>query len=120
LSESVFDQAVGFLACLAAGAMPTVLSYPSVKQRPDVFRKTFEPLVARFRPKWLLCSQTLASLVAGVPVERLATRRLSASASHLTFGGATNGLFVQFSSGTTGLRKGVAITDPMLAHQMTA
>jgi fatty-acyl-CoA synthase len=124
LTESVFEQAVNFLAAIDAGAVPSILSFPSVKQSREVFFKTFGPIVERFRPEWLICSRAFRPLLpTDSPPQALDSscdtcgtrcrRRRKPSERR-------EPLFLQFSSGTTGLRKAVAITESMLGNQMHA
>ena len=121
LTESVREQTTAFLGSIAIGALPTILSYPSVKQKDEVFLRSFDPIIEGLRPQWVFSSTTFAGLVReavrGTDIRLLGAAPVEAPGS-LDYGAASEPLFYQFSSGTTGLRKGVAITESMLVHQM--
>jgi fatty-acyl-CoA synthase len=121
LTESVREQVIAFLGSLAIGALPTILSYPSMKQKDEVFLRGFGPIVEGLRPQWVFSSPTFASLVReaaqGTDARLLGPAPMHAPAL-LDYRAAGEPLFLQLSSGTTGLRKGVAVTESMLVHQM--
>ena len=121
LSESVREQTAAFLGGIATGALPTILSYPSVKQKKEVFLRSFRPIVDRLRPRWVFSSVTFADLVREAIQDtdgRLLGPAPVQAPALFDYKAATEPLFFQFSSGTTGLRKGVAITESMFVHQM--
>lgn len=123
--RATLDQVVSLLAGIGAGALPTIMSYPSPRQSPARFMATLEPLVKAFAPRWGSVAapwrglvEPLGPTLLGPPVE--STAEQPDDPGPLPAVERPHGLFVQFSSGTTGLRKGVVITDAMLAHQMAA
>ncbi|MGE6762859.1 AMP-binding protein [Corallococcus interemptor] len=128
VSSSPREQALSFLGALFAEAVPSVYSHPSIKQPAERFFASFSPLISNSGAACLLYSDALApafqewrdasgSGIALFPLRELleepaGDEPLPASDSKVAF--------LQFSSGTTGLRKGVAITHAMLASQVRA
>jgi fatty-acyl-CoA synthase len=124
LTESVSEQAVNFLAAIDAGAVPSILSFPSIKQNRETFFKTFDPILERFRPQWLVCSRAFRRLLPDAspvrPFDSALATGDTARCRRSTPPAHRDPLFLQFSSGTTGLRKAVAITASMFDDQMHA
>jgi fatty-acyl-CoA synthase len=121
LSASPREQALGFLGALACGAVPTILSFPSVKQSEARFLETLGSVAESGRARWVLASEELIPAVGrwgrpGVGSLRFSEPGSSGSLCDLAEPG-DHPLFLQFSSGTTGARKGVAVTSAMLAAQ---
>jgi acyl-CoA synthetase (AMP-forming)/AMP-acid ligase II/thioesterase domain-containing protein len=124
LSAAPSEQALGFLGALAAGALPSVLSFPSLKQSEDRFRATLEPIARSTGARWVLASADLAPAVARTQLQ-IGVLDFPAGGAPAPAGAeaplpAPAGGFLQFSSGTTGLRKCVRITDRMLQEQAAA
>lgn len=122
LSASPEEQALGFLGVLAAGALPSILSFPSIKQSEARFHETLGPIVRAAGAGFVAASSELAAMAARaevpVAVVPLDTRREGAEPAVVLPPPATD--FLQFSSGTTGLRKCVRITGAMFEHQAEA
>ena len=121
LSASPYEQVLGFLAVLAAGGIPSILSFPSVKQSRERFFETLRPIAASTSARWILSSNDLAETanhaalswgVVTFPPHDALLRETSQQPLP-----AAGSSFLQFSSGTTGLRKCVRITEAMLADQ---
>jgi fatty-acyl-CoA synthase len=120
-------QVLCFLSLLALGAVPTILSHPSTKQTESLFLERWIPLLQRGDVPCILCSEELAPLFrAMVTGHGLAT--LVVVISHPVPSSAVapdpasvpdRFAFLQFSSGTTGLRKGVRVTHEMLLAHAT-
>jgi len=123
LARKPADQALAVLATLGAGALPTVLSYPSRKQSEDAFFDMLSSVLQSSGARWLLCAaefvgkaRTPPAAIRGecvclaIPDNAQLDKLLPASLSTASDGT----MFLQFSSGTTGARKGVAISHQML------
>jgi fatty-acyl-CoA synthase len=136
LSASPCEQALGFLAAMAAGALPSILSFPSTKQSKARFHETLAPITRSTGARWIVASAEMAGLVAeadlparcltlpGVPDVAELDGDGGDGAEDSADGGAAlpapAPAFLQFSSGTTGLRKCVRISGEMLASQVDA
>lgn len=127
LTASPREQALGFLGAMAAGGVPTILSFPSVKQSERRFLEMLGSVAENSRARWVLGSSELAGAIrpwiasGGGRMELIeypdaeaveGLRELARPEGHP--------LFLQFSSGTTGARKGIAVTPEMLARQASA
>jgi fatty-acyl-CoA synthase len=121
LSPSPEEQTLAFLGAMAAGALPTILSFPSIKQSEERFHETLRPLALSTSARWIASARDLAPVAAraGVPARVLALDPVAVG-DELAALPAPSASFLQFSSGTTGLRKCVRITGEMLAHQAEA
>lgn len=122
LSASPAEQALGFLGSLAAGAQPSILSFPSLKQSEQRFKETLEPIARSTGARWVLASADLEPLVTRTHLE-VGVLGFPASGgpaeAEVPLPEPARG-FLQFSSGTTGLRKCVHISNRMLQEQAAA
>jgi fatty-acyl-CoA synthase len=121
LSALPQEQAIGFLAVLAAGAVPSILSFPSVKQSRERFFDTLRPIARATAARWILSAHEFADVAAladaNTQVVELPNDDVLAKPDSAVALPAPGQDFLQFSSGTTGLRKCVRITSQMLASQ---
>jgi len=118
-----------FVGCMKAGLIPCFLPFPSVKQDRDLYWKTHEEVINRSRPALIV---TYGELVAGVsaiattcgaPIADITTleEALASSDPHPPCRPRENDIaLLQHSSGTTGLKKGVALSYGQLARQIAA
>lgn len=113
-----------FVGCMKAGLIPCFLPFPSVKQDPDLYWKTHEEVLTRSRPALIV---TYAELVAGVtalaepsgtPVADIGS--LDAEPEAYAAPDEDVIALLQHSSGTTGLKKGVALTYGQIARQVAS
>ena len=112
-----------FLGAMRAGLLPAFLPYPTPKQDPALYWASHCELFARVRPAALLTyadnAAELAAAAQGAAVLTLENFDALPGADNLP-GGPSADLpaFLQHSSGTTGLKKGVQITWAQLAAQV--
>jgi fatty-acyl-CoA synthase len=115
-----------FLGAMLIGALPSFLPFLTSKQQPDLYWKAHTALFDRIGAKLLvtwrdnLASMQQAMPELAIPVhlvdDPLSARDLSGLESVEHSGPA----FLQHSSGTTGLKKGVIITHEALVAQIEA
>ena len=118
-----------FVGCMKAGLIPCFLPFPSVKQDRVLYWKTHEEVINRSRPALIV---TYGELVAGVraiatkcgaPIADIATleEALASSDHHPPCRPREDDIaLLQHSSGTTGLKKGVALSNGQIARQIAA
>jgi fatty-acyl-CoA synthase len=118
-----------FVGCMKAGLIPCFLPFPSVKQDRVLYWKTHEEVINRSRPALIV---TYGELVAGVsaiatncgaPIADIATleEALASSDHHPPCRPREDDIaLLQHSSGTTGLKKGVALSYGQIARQIAA
>lgn len=113
-----------FVGCMKAGFIPCFLPFPSVKQDPALYWKTHEEVITRSKPALVVAyAELLDGLAAltrdlGTPVADIAT--LDGEAMSFPAPGAEKTALLQHSSGTTGLKKGVALTYGQIARQVAS
>ncbi len=128
LRESL-DLFASFLAGVVAGALPAYFAYPSPKQTSDAFVLSIEQLLAATEIPLILTYAEAASALEASRT-RLGPRlgRVD-DAAGVARGGAADAValdgegpeaFLQFSSGTTGAKKGVRISSHALFAQIDA
>ena len=112
-----------FLGAMRAGLLPAFLPYPTPKQDPVLYWSSHRELFARVRPAALLTYEANAAELAvaaqDAPVLTLEAFDALPDADCLPDAtGPDRPAFLQHSSGTTGLKKGVQITWAQLAAQV--
>jgi fatty-acyl-CoA synthase len=113
-----------FVACMKAGLVPCFLPFPSMKQDPALYWTTHSEVVARSRPALIVTYQELVDGVTtiardtDVPVSDIAA--LTGEAGACPHPKDTAVALLQHSSGTTGLKKGVALTYGQIARQVSS
>ncbi|HYG64402.1 MAG TPA: AMP-binding protein [Thermoanaerobaculia bacterium] len=132
LTPSPREQALGFLAAMAAGGVPSILSFPSVKQSEGCFFTMLGSVARNSRARWIVGAPELTGPAGSHP----ALAGLDVQGIDLPDPAALTGvplplepapemstarpLFLQYSSGTTGARKGIAVTEEMMAFQASS
>ncbi len=127
LSAAPREQALGFLGAMVCGGVPTILSFPSVKQSEPRFLEMLGSVVENSRARWVLASAELSGVISGWIdsgegkvglIEFPDVSALQGLCDPVRPEG--HPLFLQFSSGTTGARKGIAVTLEMFAIQASS
>lgn len=117
------DLYAAFLGAMLAGGVPSFFAPRSVKQKKEEQERVFQTLLAQSGSRVLICNDAgFAALAAGYVVLDPAEVSLDAAVPALDMpqGEPADVAFIQYSSGTTGLKKGVAITHAMLLDQIEA
>lgn len=119
LMASQEDQVLHYLAGLHAGVIPAILTPPNRKLNRDYYRETMATVLARCQ---------FGAVVSDVEDIELSTRGLrpytfkpqskSQTSSAPVDGEALNASFMQFSSGTTGIKRGVLVEDEAVIAQL--
>lgn len=118
-----------FVGCMKAGLVPCFLPFPSAKQDPDLYWQTHAAVIARCEPALIVAYGELLESVAaiaaasGAPVcaiETLGGETRAATAALPPYPDEDSIALLQHSSGTTGLKKGVALTYGQIARQTRA
>jgi fatty-acyl-CoA synthase len=113
-----------FVACMKAGLIPCFLPFPSVKQDPVLYWKTHDEVMTRSDPALVVTyAELLLPLRAivgpsGAPVVDICA--LEGEFVPLKVRDADEVALLQHSSGTTGLKKGVALTYRQIARQVSS
>jgi acyl-CoA synthetase (AMP-forming)/AMP-acid ligase II len=118
-----WEAYAAFLGAMRAGLLPSFLPFPTPKQDPALYWASHRVLFERLKPGLLLTYEEnaaeLAAAAGRIPV-RATERFLKRSEGELAAGDPAPDApaFLQHSSGTTGLKKGVRITWGQLARQV--
>ncbi len=121
---------LSFLGAMWIGAIPTVIPFPTPKQAVDVYWNEYRAMLAHVEPRAVvtyaenvapiqaaLAGRTCALVDVDAP-EVVNTRELAAGDPASTE--PDDVALLQFSSGTTGLRKGVMLSHAQIARHMHA
>lgn len=123
------DLYAAYTGALMGGMIPAMFSFPSPKYSMEEYVKTFGTLLANAGPNLVVMYPQLKQVILthlpgelrSVPIcdsSRVDPSRASAEASAIADPDPEHTAFLQYSSGTTGLRKGVAISHRALIRQV--
>ncbi len=117
-----------FLGAILAGAIPSFMPFPTPKQRPELFWREHRALFALIEPRLIvsydeqiaaaraeLGDMTIPMLAAD---DALAADEETSHVEHT--GGPDDVVCLQHSSGTTGLKKGVMLTNRAIVGEILA
>jgi fatty-acyl-CoA synthase len=111
-----------FLGAMLAGMVPSFLPFPSAKQDPDLYWRSHQAVFARTRPAAILTYPPLADEVAracaGLPIRVLTAAALDEPVALDALPDDCEIALLQHSSGTTGLKKGVALSYRAIEAQI--
>lgn len=114
-----------FLGAMAMGAVPSFMPFPTAKQQPDLFWNSHRSLFERIQPGAIVVYDAIEADVRAIAPEgtivlniaTLAQGRRVAEISNLP---PESTAFLQHSSGTTGLKKGVMLSHAAVLEQVRA
>ena len=122
-----WEQQASFLGAMTMGAVPSFMAPPSEKQARHIYLESLAGLVARIRPRLILVEAWLVDAMraacSGVdPMIVIPADIYSGTTGDPSrFGGGPDAVaLLQHSSGTTGLKKGVALTHRAILQQIAA
>jgi acyl-CoA synthetase (AMP-forming)/AMP-acid ligase II len=124
LASKQEDQVLHYLGVLAAGRVPAILTPPNRKLDRAYFLQTTARVLERTGPG-LVLTDLAEEIVEAVgsppcPVAPLGAERLTATARPGALRVGKDAAVVQFSSGTTGIKKGVALSEAAVRQQLDA
>ena len=124
LSDDPKQQAFTFISALITGAVPSIVSHPSIKQDETKFLTQFIQIAQHSNAKAILVSdryqylhQMLSSQTRIISLSALESPKKHIKELDFQFLRDTP-LFLQYSSGTTGSRKAILVTDQMFSSNL--
>ena len=120
------DPHAAFLGAMLIGAIPSFMPYPAAKQSHEIYWAQHRAIFQIVRPGAILCYDEITARIAaacdGLDILVLAQEAVDALAPIPSWNkpGADAIAFIQYSSGTTGIKKGVPISYTALAHHIHA
>ncbi|MDR7117310.1 acyl-CoA synthetase (AMP-forming)/AMP-acid ligase II [Caulobacter sp. BE254] len=113
-----------FVACMLKGLTPSYLPFPTPKQDPELYFASHKTLFERTQPAAIITYDELMESLVGISPQGADLISLN-SYVHDGYYDASNAMpaptdiaLLQHSSGTTGLKKGVALTYGQIARQV--
>lgn len=120
------DLFAGFLGAMMRGAIPSIMPPPTPKQPPNIYWSAHTTLFRRLRPAALITDQRVVQQMAAAvsdwtcPVLIAETVPQTARAAAPVEPSEDQIALLQHSSGTTGLKKGVALSHRVVRQQVEA
>jgi fatty-acyl-CoA synthase len=115
-----------FLGAMLIGAIPSFMPYPNAKQSHDIYWRQHRTIFETVRPQAVLVYDDISDLVAaacdGLDIVVLSQEAVDALTPIPSWDipDANAIAFIQYSSGTTGLKKGIPISYAALAGHIHA
>ena len=112
-----------FLGVMMAGGTPSFFAPPSVKQNKEDQEHAFRTLLTQSGARFLICEDATVAALARehiVLTPQAVVGATGGDALSPPVALASDVAFIQYSSGTTGLKKGVAVTHGMLMSHIDA
>lgn len=132
LLDHGIDLVFIYWGAILAGAIPSIQPYLTEKLQPDVFVKELEALIEFTKPKLIITYdqfndeilanlpqiQTRVPIITSTSISKLLTDRIMTSHAGLDAEPDEIAL-IQHSSGTTGIKKGVALSNQAIFNQVS-
>ncbi|KQW62854.1 MULTISPECIES: AMP-binding protein [unclassified Ensifer] len=115
------DALACFLACQAVGAIPSFMPPPTPRQDLEIWQSAHNALCRRIEPKLVVCDEANLGAVSQLDAQVAALATIFAAngvAELAVSADETDIAFLQHSSGTTGLKKGVMVSYEQLIAQV--
>lgn len=111
-----------FVGCMRAGLIPSFLPFPSAKQDPKLYWQSHAEVIERTRPAAVVTYGGLmdgvAAIASKLAVPVLDIDQLGGEQENFVLPEEDSVALLQHSSGTTGLKKGVALTYRQIDRQV--
>ena len=117
LVESQEAQVLHYLAALSLGLAPAILTPPNRKMNYDYYRRNIQAVLGYCGFSAVITR--MAELAPTVPVLEPYTARARGAISRRA-AAASEAAFLQFSSGTTGIKRGVVVNNRAVLSQLIA
>lgn len=112
------------LGCQLAGLVPTIFAHPSPKLREEVYRRNLTHALGLIAPAAVVIERRFLPALEGLTARRVVDEevpeRVGSEAVAWRSLGPDDPAVVQHSSGSTGLQKGVLLTQGMVLAQVEA
>jgi fatty-acyl-CoA synthase len=121
------DAHAAFLGAMIIGAVPSFLPYPSIKQEHELYWSQHEKIISFCKPSLIVVYDDLYAAVAdlaknigGVRVAAQSMVQEHSALADYSLPSIADVALLQHSSGTTGLKKGVALSYGSICEQLEA
>ncbi|MGC4116422.1 MAG: AMP-binding protein [Myxococcales bacterium] len=111
-----------FLGALYAGFVPSIVAWPTAKMDPEKYRRNVTAVVGNLKAQWLVTESATAATLGSIlgQTRVIDPSGMPAGAPCEAAPQAVGPAFIQFSGGTTGTQKSVAISLRQLRAQLEA